>query len=58
MIAALVPVKAAVVVSVAVKVWLPAVRRTAAKKPMPPVKVASADKVAWPSLLLMWTVPV
>ena len=28
------------------------------KKPMPPVKVASADKMAWPSLLLMSTVPV
>ncbi len=57
-IAALVPVTLPLALSVAINVWLPAVHNVAAKTPTPAVKVASADKMACPSLLLMWTVPV
>ena len=53
----LVPVIELVTVSVAVIVWLPAVFRVALKVPAPLVRVLLAGRVAWPSLLVKWTVP-
>ena len=55
--APLVPVMLLVTVSVAVMVWLPAVRRVALKEPVPLVRVASAGRVGLPSVLVKWTVP-
>ena len=54
----LVPVMPGLTVSVAVIVWLPAVLSVALKLPVPLVNVLLAGKVAWPSLLVNWTVPV
>jgi hypothetical protein len=51
------PVMVLVTVSVAVIVRLPLVRRVALKVPVPLVRVVSAGSVAWPSLLVKWTVP-
>ena len=45
-------------VSVAVIDRVPAVLRVTSKVPTPSVRVASAGKTAWPSLLVMATVPV
>ena len=56
-IALLVPVMELVTVSVAVMVWLPAVRKVALKLAVPLVKVLLAGKVALPSLLVKCTVP-
>jgi hypothetical protein len=54
----LVPMMLAVTVSVAVSVWGPAVCRVALKVPVPAVKVLLAGRLAVPSLLVKWTVPV
>ena len=51
------PVSEAVVVSVAVIVWPPAVFSVAEKVPVPLVKVESAGKVAAPSVLVKCIVP-
>src|SRR6516162_7271377 len=55
--ALLLPVIELLAVSVAVTVWLPAVFRVALKLPTPLVRVALAGRLAWPSLLVKWTVP-
>src|SRR5664279_2200915 len=55
--AALVPVMAALTVSVAVMVWLPAVVSVAGNVATPLVSVASAGSVAAASELVKWTVP-
>src|SRR3954463_5126245 len=57
LIAPLVPVIAALAVSVAVIVWLPAVFNVALKVPAPLVRVLLAGSVAAPSVLVKWTVP-
>ena len=57
-IAAVVPVIEAVTVSVAVTVCEPAVLSVTEKFPVPAVRVAFAGKTAWPSLLVMCTIPV
>ena len=44
--------------SVALMVWLAAVRRVALKVPVPPVSVLSGGSVAAVSLLVKWAVPV
>ena len=57
----LVPVIELVVVSVAVTVWLPAVRKVALNvcRPLSPAaKAKLAGNVAAPSVLVTWTVPV
>jgi hypothetical protein len=56
-IALLVPVMLEVIVSVAVMVRLPAVLSVALNVPAPLVSVASAGRLAAPSLLVKWTVP-
>src|SRR5947199_207804 len=56
--ALLVPVREAVVVSVAVRVRLPAVFSVALNVPTPFVNVPFAGSVAAGSLLVKWTVPV
>ena len=48
----------AVTVSVALKVWFPAVFRVAMKDPAPLVSMESAGSAAWPSVLVKCTVPV
>ena len=53
----LVPVIELATVSVAVTVWLPVVRKVALKAPVPLVRVPLAGRVAAPSLLVKWTVP-
>lgn len=53
-----VPVVDAVVVSVAVTVCAPAVLKVTGNVPTPFVSVAFAGRTAWPSLLVMCTVPV
>ena len=40
-----------------VMVWLPAVSSVALKVPVPLVSVQSGGSMAWPSLLVKWTVP-
>jgi len=55
--APLVPVMLPVTVSAAVIVRLPAVFRVATKEPVPLVRVASAGRVALPSVLVKCTVP-
>jgi hypothetical protein len=52
------PVMDVVTESVAVKVWVPAVLRIAAKKPMPLLRVEFAGRPARESLLVKFTVPV
>lgn len=52
-----VPVMDAVAVSVAVIVCAPSTLKVAEKVPTPPVSVASAGRVALPSVLVKWTVP-
>ena len=52
-----VPVIDAVTVSVAVRVWFPAVFKVAEKVPVPLVKVALAGSVAAPSVLVKCAVP-
>jgi hypothetical protein len=54
----LVPVIEAVARSVAVIVWLPPVLRVALKVPVPLVSMLLAGKIAVPSVLVNWTVPV
>ena len=53
-----VPVIADVTESVAVTVWLPAVFRVTEKVPTPLVSVEFAGRVALPSVVVKWTVPV
>ena len=55
--ALLVPVSDEVAVSVAVRVWLPAVRKVALNVPTPLLSVLSDGGTAWPSLLVKCTVP-
>ena len=55
--APLVPVMELVTVSVAVRVWLPAVLRVAVKVPAPLVRVALTGSTACPWLQLKRTVP-
>jgi hypothetical protein len=45
-------------VSVAAIVWLPAILKVALNVPVPLVNVLSAGRMAFPSLLVKWTVPV
>ena len=54
----LVPVMDELTVSVAVMVWLPAVASVAENVLAPAVKVELAGRVADPSVLVKWTVPV
>ena len=54
----LTPLSEVLNVSLTVMVWPPAVRSKAPKKPVPLVKVVSAGKAAWGSVLEKWTVPV
>ena len=53
----LVPVMLPVAVSVAVIVCVPIVLRVATKLPAPLVSVLLEGRVAWPSVLVKWTVP-
>jgi hypothetical protein len=53
----LVPVIVGVTVSLAVIVWLPAVRSVARKRPLPLTRVLVSGKPARASLLVKWTVP-
>ena len=55
--ALLVPVSDEVAVSVAVRVWLPALRKVALNVPTPLLSVLSDGGTAWPSLLVKCTVP-
>ena len=55
---ALIPVMLPEALSVAVIVWLPAVFNVAPKLPVPFVSVLLAGRVAAPSVLVKWTVPV
>ena len=52
-----VPVMEVVTVSVAVRVWLPAVFKVALKVPAPLVSVLLPGRLAWPSVLVNYTVP-
>ena len=57
MIGALVPAIEPVTESVAVMVWLPRVLSVALKVPVPLVSMLLAGRLAAPSLLVNWTVP-
>jgi hypothetical protein len=52
-----VPVMAALTVSVAVMVWLPAVPKVSLKVPVPLVSVMLDGSTAWPSVEVKCTVP-
>jgi hypothetical protein len=54
----LVPSIAAFPVSIAVIVWLPAILKVALNVPVPLVNVLSAGRMAFPSLVVKWTVRV
>ena len=53
-----VPVNSKTWVSVAMIDWMPAVSRVTPKPPVPSVSMVLGGRMAWPSLLVILTVPV